>query len=159
MSLLVSSPVTPGPRRQRADPLTFFLVVCVATVLCLPPLAGYLLWLTVLTRRERPTVVSGAWDFAGLLVGLSGFLLFGGVLLLTLVQSNFRFWTRGNFEAIKGSWGQEKTSWALVVVGYLVLVIGGAYLTLASRRRSLVVYNIDPERFEAVLAEVFENLG
>jgi hypothetical protein len=139
--------------------LTFFLVVCLAAVLCLAPLAGYLLWLTVLTRRERPTVVSGTWDFIGLLVGLCGFILFGGVLLLTLVQSNFRFWARGNFEAVKAAWGQEKTSWALVAVGYLVLVVGGTYLTLSARRRSLVVYNVDPERFETLLAEVFENLG
>jgi hypothetical protein len=139
--------------------LTFFLVVCLAAVPCLAPLAGYLLWLSVVTRRDRPTVVAGPWDFAGLLVGLSGFILAGGALLLTLVQSNVRFWTRGNFEALRTAWDQEKTSWAFVAVGYLVLVVGGAYLTLASRRRTLVVYNIDPERFDAVLAEVFEALG
>jgi hypothetical protein len=139
--------------------LTFFLVVCLAAVLCLGPLAGYLLWLTTVTRRDRPTLVTGPWDFAALLVGLSGFVLFGGVLLLTLVQSNARFLTRGNFEAIRNSWGQEKTSWTLVTMGYVVMVFGGVYVTLVARRRSLVVYNVEPERFEAAVTEVFEHRG
>lgn len=139
--------------------MAFFLVVCLAAVLCLAPLAAYLLWLTALARRERPTVLNGTWDFAALLTGISGFVLFGGTLLLTLVQSNFRYWSRGNFEALKAAWGHEKTSWTLVAVGYLVVVIGGAYLVLTARRRVLVVYNIDPERFEALLTEVFEHLG
>ena len=139
--------------------MTFFLVVCLAAVLCLGPLAGYLLWLTTLTRRERPTLVSGAWDFSVLLAGLSGFILFGGTLLLTLVQSNARFLTRGNFEAIKNSWGQEKTSWTLVALGYVALVVGGVYVTLSARRRTLVVYNVEPERFEATVNEVFEHLN
>jgi hypothetical protein len=128
-------------------------------VVCLVPLAGYLLTLNVIVRRHHPTVVKGTWDFAGLLVGLSGFILFGGMVLLSLVQSNFRFWTRGNFEALRAAWGQEQTSWGLVAVGYFVLVVGGCYLTLASRRRMLVVYNIDPDRFETALTESFEHLG
>lgn len=137
----------------------FFLVVCLAAVLSLTPLACYLLWLAALTRRDRPTVVAGAWDFVGLLAGLSGFILFGATLLLTLVQSNVRFWRRGNFEALRAAWGEEKVSWLLVTVGYLVLVIGGAAVTLSARRRSLVVYNVEPDRFEATLMEVFEHLG
>ncbi|HJZ57983.1 MAG TPA: hypothetical protein VKE74_23700, partial [Gemmataceae bacterium] len=97
--------------------------------------------------------------FVGLLAGLSGFILFGATLLLTLVQSNVRFWRRGNFEALRAAWGEEKVSWLLVTVGYLVLVIGGAAVTLSARRRSLVVYNVEPDRFEATLMEVFEHLG
>ena len=139
--------------------MSHFLVVCLAAVPCFAPLAGYLLWLTVVVRRDRPTVVAGHWDFAGLLAGLSGFILFGGVLLLSLTQSNFRFLTRGNFEALGAAWEQEKTSWAFVAGGYLVLVVGGAYVTLAARRRTLVVYNVEPERFEGLLAEVFDHLG
>lgn len=139
--------------------MTFFLVVCLAVVFCLVPLAGYLLTLTVIVRRDRPTVVAGVWDFVGLLIGLSGFILFGGTILLSLVQSNFRFWTRGNFEAMRAAWGQEQTSWTFVAIGYLLLVVGGVYLTLASRRRTLVIYNVEPERFEAALTEAFDQLG
>ncbi len=139
--------------------MIFFLVVCLAVLLCLAPLTFYLFWLTSLTRRNTPSVLAGAWDFTALLLGLSGFLLFGGTLLLTLVQSNVRFWTRGNFEAMRMAWDQERTSWTLVALGYVVLLIGGITVSLLARRRTLVVYNIEPDRLEATLLEIFEHLG
>ncbi len=137
----------------------FILVVCVAGIFCLAPLAFYLLWLSTLTRRERPTIVSGQWDFVGLVLGLSGFVLFGGGLVLSLFQSNFRYWMRGNFESLRAAWGQEKVTWILLAVVYLLCVIGWIFLTLTSRRRSLVVYNVEPAAFEATIAEVFEQLN
>jgi hypothetical protein len=139
--------------------LSFVLVVCLAGVFCLAPLSVYLLWLALLNRRSRPAVVAGTWDFAALLLGLSGFLLYGGGLLLSLLQSNVRFWMRGNFEALRDAWGQEKVAWSLIVGAYLLLVVGGAALTLLSRRRTLVVYNVEPGPFETTLAEVFEQIG
>src|SRR5439155_12696819 len=66
---------------------------------------------------------------------------------------------RGNFEALRDAWGKEHIAWCLTIAAYLLLVIGGAVLSLASRRRTLVVYNVDPGQFEVVLAEVFEQLG
>lgn len=146
--------------RQGSDALfSFILVVCLTGVFCLSPLVFYLLWLALLNRRDRPTVVAGRWDFAALLCGLSGFILFGGGLLLSLLQSNVRFWMRGNFEALREAWGQEQTSWTLIVLAYLVFVVGGAVLTLLSRRRTLVVYNVDPGQFEIMLAELFDQMG
>lgn len=138
---------------------SFILVVCLAAVFCLAPLALYLLWLTVLNRRSRPTIIRGSWDFAILLAGLSGFILVGGGLLLTLLQSNVRFWMRGNFEALRDAWGQEQFTWSLIVIAYLLVVVGGAVLALLARKRMLVVYNIEPAQFEAVLADVCEELG
>ncbi|MBY0458429.1 MAG: hypothetical protein K2V38_13905 [Gemmataceae bacterium] len=137
----------------------FILVVCLAGVLCFGPLGLYLLWLARVTRRDRPTAVAGPWDFAGLAVGLSGFALFGGGLVLSLVQSNFRFWMRGNFEALRAVWIQERVTWSLLAFFYLVLVVGACALALLSRRRSVVVYNIAPDEFEALVGEVFEQLG
>jgi hypothetical protein len=81
------------------------------------------------------------------------------VLLLTLVQSSGRFVTRGNFQAIRNAWGQDQLSWMLVVIGYVAMVLGGAYITLAARRRTLVIYNVEPERFEAAVCEFFEHRG
>jgi hypothetical protein len=138
---------------------SFILVVCFTGLFCLTPLAVYLLWLALLNRRDRPTVVAGPWDFAALLCGLSGFVLFGGGLLLSLLQSNVRFWMRGNFEALREAWGQEQTTWALIVVAYLLVVVGGAALALVSRVRTLVVYNVDPEQLEVTLAELFDQMG
>jgi len=92
-------------------------------------------------------------------MGLSGFLLYGGGLLLSLLQSNARYWMRGNFEALRDAWGQEKVAWSLFVLVYLLLVVGGSALALLSRRRTLVVYNVEPGPFETTLAEVFEQIG
>jgi hypothetical protein len=139
--------------------LPFILAICLCGVFCLIPLAMYFMWLAQVTRREHPKPISGQWDFAALLLGLSGFIVFGGGLLLTLCQSNFRYWMRGNFEALRAVWIQERVTWTLLVVFYLLIVTGIAGLTLLARRRSVVVYNVEPAAFEALLAEVFDQLG
>jgi hypothetical protein len=138
---------------------TFILVLCLAAVFCLTPLAVYFLWLAFVTRRHRPTVISGTWDFVGLAAGLSGFVLFGGGLVLSLMQSNFRYWMRGNFESLRAAWGQERVTWMLLALLYVIGVLAWIGLVLAARRRSLVVYNIDPAHFDAVLSEIFEQLN
>jgi hypothetical protein len=137
----------------------FALVVCLAGIFSLAPLALYLLWLAVLNKKRRPTVVPGGWDFAALCGGLSGFVLFGGGLVLSLLQSNVRYIFRGNIEGLRAAWGQEQVAWLAVAGGYLFVVVGGGLLTLALRRRSLVVYNVEPGAFEAAVAEVFDHMG
>jgi hypothetical protein len=135
------------------------LIVCLGGVFCFTPLALYLYTLARITRREHPTVISGPWDFAGVVLGLSGFIIFGGGLVLSVLQSNFRYSTRGNLEAFRDAWEREGHVWMIVSAAYLLLVVGVVVLTLLSRRRSLVVYNVDPAAFEATVAEVFEHLG
>ncbi len=139
--------------------LPFILAICLSGVFCLIPLTMYLLWLAAVTRRERPTVVLGPWDFAGVLFALSGFAVFGAGLVLTFVQANFRFWMRGNFEALRGAWVQERGSWVLLVGFYLTVLIGWAVLVLMARRRTLVIYNAEPAAVEALITEVFEQLN
>lgn len=139
--------------------LQFILVLCLASVFCLAPLSVYFLWLARITRRVRPLVVAGVWDFVGLLCGLSGFILFGGALVLSLLQSKFRYWMRGNFDGLRNAWQQECLTWILLSSVYLLLVVGLVALTLLSRRRSLVIYNIEPAAFETTLTEVFEHLN
>jgi hypothetical protein len=139
--------------------LPFILAICLCGVFCLIPLTMYLLWLGAITRRDRPTLVTGPWDFAGVLFALSGFAIFGAGLVLSFAQANFRFWMRGNFEALRGAWAQERGSWVLLVGFYLVVLLSWAALVLAARRRSLVVYNIEPAALETLLTEVFEQLN
>ena len=158
--ILWSRPDAPIPTSTEHLPLVpFILVICFAGVFCLIPVAMYLFWLAQLTRRNRPTVLTGPWDFAGLALGLSGFLLFGGAMVLSVLQSNFRFWMRGNFEALRAVWMEERVTWSLLVFFYLALVVGGIALALLARRRSLVIYNVEPAAFETLLTEVFEQLG
>lgn len=139
--------------------LSFILVLCLVGAFCLAPLAVYLLWLAQITRRDRPTIMAGTWDFGILLIGLSGFILFGGWLLLSLLQSNFRYWMRGNLEGLRAAWGQEGLTWMLLALLYVLFVAGGSLLTLLSRRRSLVIYNVELATFESTLNEVFEQLN
>jgi hypothetical protein len=134
-------------------------VACLLGLFCLAPVALYLLWLALLARRDRPTVVSGPWDFAALVGGLAGFILLGGGVVLSLLQSGFRYWMRGNLEAFRGAWNSDKNTWIFLSAVYLLLVVGGVALALVSRRRTLVVYNVETVEFEATLAEVFEQLG
>ncbi|QDU21619.1 hypothetical protein [Urbifossiella limnaea] len=137
----------------------FALVVCLAGIFCLAPLALYLLWLAVLNKKRRPTVVPGGWDFAALCGGLSGFILFGGGLVLTLLQSNARYLFRRNLEALRAAWAEEQMAWLAVAAGYLFVVVGGGLFTLVLRRRSLVIYNVEPGAVEAAVAEVFDHMG
>jgi hypothetical protein len=136
-----------------------FLVICFCGVFCLAPLSLYLLWIALVARRDRATVIAGPWDFTALVAGLSGFILFGGGVVLYLFQSNFRYWMRGNMESFRAAWGNEKYTWLLLSFAYVALVISIIALTLLARRRSLVVYNVDPDEFEATVSEVFEHLG
>ncbi|HEY2784763.1 MAG TPA: hypothetical protein VGJ05_07270 [Fimbriiglobus sp.] len=134
------------------------LAACFVGVFCLAPLAVYLLWLAGVHRRGRPVPLSGTGDFTALLVGLAGFLLAGGVVLLTVVQSGFRSWTRGNFLQLRANWDKEHTVWILTLVGYLLIVIVAAVWSYRRRRKSLVVYNVTlpavDDAVEAALAGV-----
>lgn len=139
--------------------LPYILAVLFCGVFCLIPLAMYLLWLAHVTRRPHPTAISGHWDFVGLMLGLSGFVIMGGGLVLTLFQANFRYWMRGNMEGLRGAWIQERVTWMLLVVCYLVIVLGVSTLTLLARRRSIIVYNVDPASFETTIVEIFEQIN
>lgn len=140
-------------------PASQLMALCFAGVVCAGPLAIYLCWLAAVNRRPHPTVVSGTWDFARLYAALSGFVLVGGVLLLTLVQSDSRFLARGNWEQVKANWGQEWVNWSLVMVGYLLLVVGVSALVAASRSRLLCVYNVDPADADRAVEEALEKSG
>jgi hypothetical protein len=104
-------------------------------------------------------VVSGVWDFAGLVAGLSGFLIFGGVLLLALMQTHFRLGMRGGFAALRAGWEQQAVTWS-VLAGLYILVVGGWLgLMSLSRRRSWVIYNVVPEAVEECISQVLSHLG
>jgi hypothetical protein len=135
---------------------TQLITVCFAALCCIMPVTFYLCWLASVNKKLHPTVVSGKWDFVLVLAALSGFLLVGGALLLTLVQSDTRFILRGNFGQLREGWGQNAVAWLLVAVGYLMLVVGTAALTLTNRSRWLSVYNVDATNAERVIDSALE---
>jgi hypothetical protein len=135
------------------------LVILLCGVFCLAPLALYLSWLGSINRRPRPTVVGGEWDFVWLLAGLSGFLLFGGGLLVAGLQSSVRYAARGNWQQVRDAWGQEGTAWVIVAAGYLLAVGGLSALVIASRLRTLTVFNIDRPEAEAAIDAALSEAG
>lgn len=135
------------------------VIACLTGVFCLAPLAVYLSWLASVNRRPRPTVLDARWDFAALLGGLSGFLLFGGGVLVAALQSNARIAGRGNWEQIREAWGQEQVVWGLIAGGYLLAVAVAATVALLSRRQSVTVYNIEREVIEAAVDDALAAVG
>lgn len=131
--------------------IPYVLIICVAAVICLTPLAVYLRIIAALGQKERPTVVSGSWDFVGVVAGLSGFLLFGGIMFLVLWSSHFRWGLRGGFAALRTLWDQQAATWSVLAALYLIGVGLWIGIVLLSRWRSWVIYNVDVNSIEQLL--------
>jgi LPXTG-motif cell wall-anchored protein len=123
------------------------------------PVAAYFLFLAMINARHHPTVVSGPWDFAGVLFATSGFLLAAGPYVLNALYTGSRLrLDRGRLTVFSflGSdrWGFWLALWGL----YLGLIIGGAAWLLWRRRKVSVIYNVEPGALDAVLAQTLEHL-
>jgi hypothetical protein len=124
------------------------------------PLAVYFLVLAHVNRRPRALVVSGPWDFAGLLFAASGFLLFGGPALLSSLSLNEawrRFWLLAKDWPAFTQADLLLTVRVVLFVLYFVFIAGGAALVLWRRRRMTAIYNVDPVVVETVLGQVLES--
>ena len=132
----------------------------IPVVVFLFPLAIYCLAVSLLNRRHRPVMVSGTWDFVGVLFAASGFLLLGGPVMLTSLSERWRFtWLLGRNPG-PALFGEDGASiWLLVALLYFVTVVGGAAYLLLRRRNSTSIYNILPGRLEETLADVLDRLG
>jgi hypothetical protein len=129
------------------DAITFYLLRVAPTLMewavILFPLAVYLIWLGFdVSRRKRPTVLSGARDTKLLILALSGFFLIGPPT-----------WILDRF---------AQTGWKSYVVGYgsyVVVLFFLAWSWVHLRRQSLVIYCIDPEAFPPIMRQVLDDLG
>jgi hypothetical protein len=128
-------------------------------LVCLTPLAIYLLYLAHLNGRTPPTLVPGPWDFGGLLLGLSGFLVLAGPLLLTLVDSVWRGYALTGWAELRVMVRREATAGSLMAIGYLLVVGAGIAWLLRARRPVTAVYNVAAAATEATLVEVVGQLG
>jgi hypothetical protein len=136
-----------------------FVTLCFSGLFCLAPVSFYLCWLAGVNRRDRPTVVAGHWDFAAVLASLFGFLLVGGVLLLSLASSDARLFTGGNVDRLKVVFEQQWVTWMLLLVGYAALVGVAASVGARGRRHWLSVYNLDADTAERVIEAALERSG
>jgi hypothetical protein len=135
------------------------LLIGSGCLVCLLPLALYLLFLASLNKRPHPTLLNGRWDLACLLLGLSGFLLVGGPVLLSAFDSRLRATIfEGNFGHIRQSLHPDATLWSILAGVYVASLAVTILLLMRSRGRVIVIYNLAPEDTENVLACVLERL-
>lgn len=107
------------------------------------PLALYLIWLGFdVCRRKQPAVIRGSKDAALLALALSGFFLIGPPT-----------WVLDRYAQV--GWKSYAVGFAiyLVVLGFL------AWAWVQSRRRSLVIYSIDPEVFPPLIRQALDETG
>lgn len=138
---------------------TVIVVICFAGMVCVAPVAFYLCWLTTVNRRDKPTVVNGAWDFAGVLAALSGFLVVGGLLLLSVVQNDPRLFAGGSFKELQDVFERQWQYWILVLVGYVSLIGLMAVSAFRGRAKWLSVYNVDADTVDEAVDQAIKQAG
>ena len=123
-------------------------------------MASYTLGIAFLNSRTTPTMVRGSWDFVGIVLALSGFILLGGPLLLGSIDSLWRaVMVRGNLVQLRNAWRESGTLWISMWGGYFFFVVGFVVWGLMVRRNVTVIYNLDPAVLAETLEELLERLG
>jgi hypothetical protein len=128
---------------------------------CLFPAATYCLFMAIVHRRSQPTLMSGQWDFVAVALGLSGFLLFGGTMLIFSIHADIReYWLVGRtFNNLRGL-HERADHVTLAIWGlYGVILIGGIAGLLWLRRSYTAIYQLSPDDLDDVLPGVFGRLG
>jgi hypothetical protein len=125
------------------------------------PIAVYCAILGVINRRAQPLLVSGAWDFLGVLLATSGFLLFVGPALLS---GGFRHGLRElplnrESNALGSAIAEVWALWWVFWLLYYLFILGGAAMLVWGRRNIQVVYNIEPQTLLAALDRAARRLA
>ena len=141
--------------------MTSFVLIGSGCLVCLMPLALYLLYLAYLNQRRRPTLLSGPWDCAALLLGLGGFGVLAGPLALAVLDSRLRGTLFGGNagRGIRAAWSDHASQWSVQAAAYLAFLALAVAGLLVARRRVTAVYNVPPGWLDARLPEVFRGLG
>lgn len=134
--------------------------ILIAGIVCLFPLLVYCLVLIGLNARHRASLIPGTWDFVGVLLATSGFLLGGVPLILAGINSNWRrFVLSGGVSDWRGLTGEGDAralgAWALI---FITIVAGSASL-IFTRRNVSVIYNADTDHVWDALEWIFGRLG
>lgn len=128
-------------------------------LVCLLPLSLYFLFLSHLHSRNRPIIVEGKWDFACLLLGISGFLLILGPLLLTLIDSTWRaIWVSGQLQRLRTVLEKEAILWSGVGTVYVLAMTYLVVQLLRSRSLKSVIYGMPANRFADLFSGALERL-
>lgn len=125
------------------------------------PFTLYVLVLGLINRRANPLVVSGPWDFVGILFAASGFLLLGGPAVLSSLSERWRTtWLLGPDAAGPAAPGESGWElWVFLSLAYFAVVVGGSAFLLWRQRNLTAIYNITPGILEKALQRVLDRLG
>jgi hypothetical protein len=124
------------------------------------PVAVYCLVLGLINRRPHPVLVSGPWDFFGLLLAASGLILFGGPAILTLFYDReVRDFLLGRLRSPQFEFAALLAKWWILWLLYYLVVVGGSAALLWMRREVTSIYNIEPAVFDEVFAQLLDRLG
>jgi hypothetical protein len=121
------------------------------------PLWVYCLFLAVLNRRSHPVVVAGPWDFLGVVLALSGFLVVGGPAILSNLATSVHG-RRPTADDPPGASPRQVLLGAVLVM-YFALLIASLGVMLRRRRDMTSVYNVEPGVFDEVFGQVLDQLG
>ena len=135
------------------------LLLGTGCIVCLMPLAIYFIYLASLNARNPPALVSGSWDFGSLLLGLGGFILLSGPILLSLIDSLFRSYAYTSWNDLRTIGTGEAQRWSLLGTGY-VLLMATTFIYLLRKRRSVTaIYNVEPATLVNSLKNALESSG
>jgi len=124
------------------------------------PLGVYCYFLSRINRRSRPLMVYGVWDFAALLLAVSGLLLFVGPSLLTGFRYEWReLWIQLNYQSLRAPGPTVTARWLAYWYLYFGIIVAAALALLWRRRLFTVVYNIEPAALEEALSRTLDSLG
>ena len=123
------------------------------------PLGIYLLVLACFHRNQHPVMVSGRWDFAGILFAGSGFILLGGPAILEGFYERWRLTgalgRMGFFTILFENW----YFWAGTWLFYFIIIVAISVIALRRRANQTSIYNIEPAKLDELIPESLSRLG
>lgn len=122
------------------------------------PLTIYLFMLGGINRRERPVIISGVWEVAGLLFAFSGFALFTGPRLLNQLyigELNSIPLDEVSDQRHEAVWQR----WVGIWIVYYLLLLCLIPVLLFARRNVRGIYNVDLEQFRHSLFQTLNEMN
>jgi hypothetical protein len=124
------------------------------------PVAVYFLILANLNRRSHPVMVSGPWDFSEVLLACSGFLIFGGICVITGFNERWRaYWLYGNPRLLRTVTSDFWYFWLSIIGLYFLFLLAAALYLLWRRRLATAIYNIELPTLQDYISLSLGRLG
>jgi hypothetical protein len=135
-------------------------VLLLVGLACLFPVTLYCLFLAMVHQRRTPTMISGVWDFVGIMLALSGFLLIGTTVFLMSLNPGARsfFLDGGPITDLMRAYARSNR-YMFLLWALFFLTLGSSFaFVLWQRRAFTVLYHVTPNELEQLLSNVLFRL-